>query len=97
MIQIHLFAARTHRVVSSEVKYQHLKHLRKVYIADRIFNIVKMVMKLVEHGADINAKNAAGETPFSLLKAKGLLQHLTVQRDLGGLEETEEEVVPTEE
>lgn len=87
MIRIHLFTARTHRVVPSEVQYQHLKHLRKLYISERVFHIVKMVTKLVEQGADINAKNAAGETPFSLLKANLLLHYLPAQWDV---------VVPTE-
>ena len=86
-------------MVPSEVKYQHLGLLCVVYIKRRINNIVKMVMTLLEHGADINAKNAAGETPFSLLKANGLLRYFPTQRDADGAKETEEDedVAPTEE
>ncbi|RSL46109.1 hypothetical protein CEP53_010464 [Fusarium sp. AF-6] len=42
---------------------------------------INTVMTLLEHGADINAKNAAGETPFSLLRANGLLRYFPTQRD----------------
>ncbi|RSL93180.1 hypothetical protein CDV31_014837 [Fusarium ambrosium] len=42
---------------------------------------INTVMTLLEHGADINAKNAAGEASFSLLQANGLFWHLPTQRD----------------
>lgn len=83
VIQYDVFANRPHRVVPSEVTYQHLGgRLCVVYIRARINNIVKMVTTLLEHGADSNAKNAVGETPFSLLKANGLLRYFPDLRDV---------------
>ncbi|RMJ08129.1 hypothetical protein BHE90_007131 [Fusarium euwallaceae] len=58
---------------------------------------INTAMTLHKHGADINAKNTAGETPFSLLRANGLLRYFPIQRDIDGSKETEEEAVLTDE
>ncbi|RMJ08111.1 hypothetical protein CDV36_012286 [Fusarium kuroshium] len=97
LIQNQLLNGRRHRVVPTEVNYQHLVALGQIYNEYRINNIINMVMTLLEHGADINVKNTAGETPFSLLRANGLLRYFPTHRDVDGSEEAEEEVVSADE
>ncbi|RSL69197.1 hypothetical protein CEP54_002475 [Fusarium duplospermum] len=96
-IQNQLLNGRQHRVVPLEVTYQHLLAVDQIYNEQRINNIINIVMTLLKHGADINAKNSAGETPFSLLRVNGLLRHFPTQRDADGSKETEDVVVPTDE
>lgn len=66
-------------MVPSEVKYRHLAILGDAYNHHRITNIINMVTLLIQKGADFRARNAAGETPFSLLQANHLLRYLVAQ------------------
>ncbi|RSL67695.1 hypothetical protein CEP54_003051 [Fusarium duplospermum] len=58
-----------------------------------INNHVSMVMTLLKHGGDVNAKNAADEAPSSLLRVSGLLWYFLTHRDADG----SKEMVPTDE
>ncbi|KAM0426234.1 hypothetical protein ACHAPT_008584 [Fusarium lateritium] len=76
MIQHEMFAERGCRLVPSDVEYRHLVAVSDFYEAFRSANITQIVLLLLDGGADIHARNAAGKTPYNLLKANGLLPYI---------------------